>query len=64
MRQFFVDYWRHLKALPKNFYFYVWLFLILSCGHTPKGKVAAVLISVLIIPLFQIGNDLKKQSLD
>lgn len=49
-------YWRHLKVLPKNYFLYVWLLLIISGNRTPRGKIACVLISILIIPLFHVWS--------
>jgi hypothetical protein len=51
------NYWNYLVALPKNFFFYFWVLLILSGGHTPTGKIIAIITSIIIIPLFQMWND-------
>jgi hypothetical protein len=53
VKKFFLGYWQRLKALPKNPFVYVWFLLILDGGHTPRGKALAIVISILIAPLFQ-----------
>lgn len=56
MRQFLSNYWGCLKVLPKNLFLYLFIFLILSGGHTPPGKVIAIIALVVIVPLFQMWN--------
>jgi len=56
MRRFLSNYWDCLKVLPKNSFLYLLIFLILSGGHTPTGKVIAIITLVVVVPLFQMWN--------
>lgn len=62
MRQFLFTYWNYLKVLPKNLFLYLFIFLILSGGHTPVGKVVAIIALFIIVPLFQMwASSLQKR---
>lgn len=51
---FWQDYFWKLKNLYKNWGAWLLVFMVISGGRTPKGKVIAIIFLVIFMPIFQM----------
>lgn len=51
---FWRNYWGLLKDLPRNWGVWLIVLMVLGGGHSPKGKVIAIALLILFMPIFQM----------
>jgi hypothetical protein len=51
---FWKNYSNLFKRLPKNWGVWLFVLIILTGGHSPIGKVIAIVFLVLAVPIFQM----------
>ncbi len=51
---FWKNYFDSLKQLPQNWGAWLLVLLTLTGGHGPKGKAIAIILLILLMPIFQM----------
>jgi hypothetical protein len=60
MQEFLRVYWQHIKELPKNIGAWFIILMVLAQNRTPMSKALAIIVLILVVPLFQPWPEVKE----